>query len=582
MGLLVLAWSLRALFVAATPDAAWGYSAAFKGDALVWLEAAARLRQGLPVDQGLPIHPPATAWLLALVWDGQVGSLVGLRQLWVLMGALVPALVYLAARRACGSAPALTTGVLCALSSSLMLLSASIDNETPYLVLLWAGWPLLERLRRRGPGVLACLVFGAWHALACLFRVEHAFFALTTTAWLAWTWWRPANAATEPEPVDRGRALRGFGWATLAALVVLTPWHVQTWRALRQANEHVPPGSPAEQAALRTVERQLSNVEWEAGALQRRDQLPALARSQAALFVAATLTQRGATRVQAADFEVLEEAFGTLPKPLPAHPFVSLYGPLNFALANHAGADGGFSPTLLAAAPPLRGGASRYPAALVAGLPPAQLALVYPPHLALVADGYSIGARWIRAEPRAFVRLVVHKLMRFWSGVATGLGGFGLPLGRNGPRWAVDLAVAGPSMLGRLWACAWLGLAGLGVWHALRRPGTAACASLVPWVLFLINRLVVSVGFFGYARQGAMTVPVVALFAALALHGSLPARLVRRLPTALALLAGLVLLLECVRYQHPPNLFLEGLPVVAGRPDPLPADHHRAITFEER
>jgi hypothetical protein len=584
LGLLVLAWLVRALFVAATPDAAWGYSAAFKGDALVWLEAAARLRQGLPVDEGLPIHPPATAWLLALLWDGQPASIAGLRQLWALMGAAVPALVYLAARRALGDGPALVTGALCALSTGLVLLSASIDNETPYLLLLWTGWPLLEFLRQRGPRAGACLAFGAWHGLACLFRVEHAFFALASTLWLVWAWRSQANGTPRPWASSG----LGLGLAALAALAVLSPWHLQAWRALQRANEAAPPTTAIEEATLRSLERQLAQVEWDASALRRRDELPALARRQAALFVAATVAQRGGSRVYAQDFDVLAQAFGSVPRPLPRHPFVSLYGPLNFALANHAGADGGFSPALLAAAPPLQGGAARYPAALVANLPPPQLALVYPPHLALVNDGYTIGMRWIRDEPRAFVSLLGRKLARFWSGVATGLGGFGLPVGRSGTRWAVDLAVAGPGVLNAVWQGAWLALAALGAWHAWRRRPTAGAAlprepaSLVPWSLFLINRLLVTVAFFGYARQGAMAVPVVALLVALGLHAALPARAQRRLPTAVALLAGLLLLIEGARYEWPPALRLDQRAVLAGQADPLAPDHHAAVTFEER
>lgn len=582
LALLVLGWLMRALFVAATPDAVWGYSAAFKGDALVWLEAAARLRQGLPVDQGLPIHPPATVWLLALVWDGQTASLAGLRQLWVLMGAGLPVLVYLAARRALGDTPASIAGVLCALSNSLVLLSASIGNEVPYLLLVWAGWPLLHALQQRGPRPMACLALGAWHALACLFRVEHAFFALASTLWLAWSWRATATA------MPWRRVSLGLLLAALAGLAVLTPWHLQTWRVLRDANDAAPATTPAEEAALRGLEQQLASIEWDAGALRRRDELPALARRQAALFVAATVAQRGGSRVHAEDFVVLEQAFGTLPKALPRHPFVSLYGPLNFALANHAAADGGFAPALLSTPPPLQGGAARYPAALVAGLPPPQLALVYPPHLALLADGYDIGWRWIRAEPGSFAGLVGRKLMRFWSGVATGLGGSGLPIGRSGPRWAVDLAVARPSAVNALWSSLWLTLAALGTWLAVRprtravEAPTQARASLTPWFLFLINRLVVTVAFFGYARQGAMAVPVIALLVALALGKLLPARALRRLPTALALLAGLMLLLEGVRYERPPTLFLDNRPVVAGQADPLPFDHHETVDFEER
>ena len=63
--LFLLGLAVRGLAWRATPDAAWPYSALYKGDALVFLEQARELQRGRPPELGLPIHPPGTARLLA-------------------------------------------------------------------------------------------------------------------------------------------------------------------------------------------------------------------------------------------------------------------------------------------------------------------------------------------------------------------------------------------------------------------------------------------------------------------------------------------------------------------------------------
>src|SRR5687767_1878284 len=67
VGLLATAFALlnRVLFVMATPDSQWAHSAFFVGDAHVWLQAAAAVREGRPFELGLPLRPPGTAYLLA-------------------------------------------------------------------------------------------------------------------------------------------------------------------------------------------------------------------------------------------------------------------------------------------------------------------------------------------------------------------------------------------------------------------------------------------------------------------------------------------------------------------------------------
>jgi hypothetical protein len=84
----------------------------------------------------------------------------------------------------------------------------------------------------------------------------------------------------------------------------------------------------------------------------------------------------------------------------------------------------------------------------------------------------------------------------------------------------------------------------------------------------------VTVAFFGYARQGAVVIPVVALLAALALEPWLPTRLPARVPTRLTIL---LLLLgvgaETARFLSRPVVRIDGLSI--GEVDPLPPGDHR-------
>src|SRR5262245_49440615 len=109
--LLAAALLLRGLFAGATVDRDWAYSALFKGDAPLWLDYARALRTGQDFEQGLPIHPPGTAYLVAWLWDGTPGGVRGLRSAWILMGALTVVAVWAAVRRSFGPRVAWWAGV---------------------------------------------------------------------------------------------------------------------------------------------------------------------------------------------------------------------------------------------------------------------------------------------------------------------------------------------------------------------------------------------------------------------------------------------------------------------------------------
>jgi len=544
----------RVLFWQATPDRAWPWSAYYKGDAPLWLDYARSMQLNQPFELGLPIHPPGTAWLVTMFWNGEPSGIASLRLAWLLLGALVPPLVYLAVQRSFGARVALFAGGFCAVSTGLFVLSTSIDSETPYLVLVAASfWFVHDLLDARRSISVPLAIWSALNAAACLVRVDHLLFYLLALAFFAVVWMR-----------------RGGGGVAVRVLVSLlffglplVPWHLTAWSAIRRFNEVPRQLSPTEEQAIASVESTLQHVPWTAAARQRRDELPAFVRRTASVFVLATTYYRGGREVRAEDFAVLEQAFGYVPRPLQRFPFVSLYGPLNFALANHPGATGGFDRAPLDEPPLLAGGAQAYPFFLVQGLPPSQLTFFYPPHLRLFNEGYAVGWQWIARHPGDFARLAVRKLAIFWSGAAHGVTGYGLPAGLSGPRRAVDLVVPDPGPLAFVWRVVLLLAALAGVAAAWRAP------ELWPWLLFLAAKLVVTVLFFGYARQGAIVIPIVALLVALAARPLL-ARVSVRAFAAIALVA---IAADAVRVATRPALSIDHRPATTSDPDP--SDVHR-------
>ena len=575
LGIFALALALRALFGAATPDWSWPASAAYKADAYTWLEYARALQQGQRFELGLPLRPPGMAYWVALLWNGQAESIPELKLVWCLLGALAVYGLYRIALRDFGFTVAALAGLLAAGSSGLLMLSTSLNNETPYLVLALAALAPCSSLAAKPRGGRLAL-WSVLNALACLVRVEHLLFFGLALLFLLARWCPGAEARVTP----LGAAARLALCVSLFA-ITLAPWHFSAWAAIDRFNTEPPEPRPQDDAVHQRLEQLLAGrIHWSEPALAERARLPAFCRRTAANFVAATLAWRGAAVVQAEDFEILEQAFGVRPRPLDAHPFIALYGPLNFYLANNAAATGGFSRAALDRPPPLAGGAARYPAPLIQGLPPQDLSLVYPPHLEVVLDGYAMGWRWIREHPADYLRLAWHKLRIFWAGAALGFTGTNLPLGLAGLRRSADLVVP-HGAAASAWQLAMLAAGGAGIAAGWRR------SALIPWLLLLASKVAVTLAFFGYARQGALLIPVVCLLVALAAERFIPPlraadsaggrlKLVRGLAGAALLMLGL----ETIRFISPPSIWIDGQP--AGPRDPIPIDQHRDRIVELR
>lgn len=566
LGLLIFAAALstRIFFWRATPDRDAAWTAYFQGDAPLWLDYARAIELGRPFELGLPIHPPGAAWLVALLWDGAASGIPFLRFAWLTIGALVPLLVFLAAARSFPLRAAAVCGVWSAASTGLLVLSTSVNNETPYLVLVAGSLWFFEDLRDR-PRLGRLALWSVANAAACLFRVEHLLFYLFALAFFAV---RSARA-------DFRRALRLAAVSLLFFALPLVPWHATAWSAIERFNEEPRPLTPVEERAVAGVEEATRGIAWTPEAAKLRDAMPGFARRTGVAFVLATAAHRGSPVIGVPEFRVLEQAFGYVPRPLSGHPFVSSYGPLNFALANSARSDGGFDRTLLERPPPLEGGAASYPRALVQGLPPADLTFVYPSHLRLVNEGYSVGWRWIREHPGDFARLAGRKLAIFWEGAASGFTGYNLPMGLSGTRRAVDLVTA-EGAVATAWRLVVLAVALAGVAAGARRP------ALVPWLLFLASKVVVTVLFFGYARHGATVVPVIAILAGLAAERRVFSRTrsasARTTARGAAAILAVGVALEGARLLAKPEVRVDGVPI--GGEAPSAADDHRGRRIE--
>ena len=550
---------VRIFFWLATPDRAWGWSAYLKGDAALWLDWARAIVAGKPFELGLPIHPPGAAYLVALLWNGQASGIPFLRFAWAVIGAIVPLLVFRAAERSFGLRVAAVAGCWTAISGGLLVLSTSINNETPYLVLAVAALGLTDSLLER-PRMGRLALWSACNGLACLFRVEHVLFWILALGFFAVGWMRRRGS----------RTLLWVGASLFFFALPLAPWHLSAWDAIRRFNEEPRRLTPTEERAVSGVEEQLAGLPWTSQARSERDRLPAFLRRTASAFVLATVAHRGGREVRGEDFAILEQAFGYQPERLHRFPFVSSYGPLNFALANNERATGGFDRSPLAEPPPLSGGPSSYPTSLVQGLPPADLTFVYPAHLRLFNEGYSVGCRWIAQHPADFARLALRKLSIFWSGAASGLTGWNLPMGLSGPRRPVDMVTPDDGAPATIWRIAILFACIAGVVAGRRN------RALVPWLLLFATRLLVTVAFFGYARQGATAIPIVGLLLGLAVERWTPERPLRLVVPVLVL----AVTLEAARFALKPELRLDG--IVVGHGEPFPPDEHGAHRLEVR
>jgi hypothetical protein len=451
--------------LANSPDCAWPHSAYYEGDATLYARFAQSLQLGSAFEYDLPIHSPGVAYLLSWMWDGRPETGLTVAKLfWCVCGSASCAILFVILLQWCGELVALTTAMLAAASFGLTVQSCSLNADAPYTLLLLASVLLVMQFNAV-PGRRGIALLGLLSGLAVLFRPEHTLLVLMFAAYLAIRWRR--------RPVYLLILAASF-------LFVPLPWNIRSYRAIQRFNTVEP--TPIDYAS--------TPVRWTPEAIEYLRTLPAFAREANFKFISYLAQQRRQTVDRTMVEKFFRDEMGYIPRPLWPFVFVSNQAALSFALANCAQADGGFSTALL-------------DDASATGV----FSFASPRHLRLYQDGFAIGLRWMRNNPGDAMRLMGRKLSIFASGLVGGFSPWNATLSPGGLRRAAD-QVATPISEHPIWSTVLLLFAALGLAFSLKSDLGRIFA------LVLLYKLLVTVAFYGYARQSTSVLPVFYYFLA--------------------------------------------------------------------
>ncbi len=544
-GVFLLALVVRLLFLFTSLDSHWPHSLYYQGDAPVWVDYATALNQGEPFESDLPLRSPGVAYVLHFLSSVSGGfHFAGFKVLWCVATAGACALAYLCMERDLGRRTAWLGAMFCTFSFGSYVISTSLNNEALYLFVLMLVIAGTLRLRE-GASLLLSIGLGVGHGLATLLRPEHTLLLVLLSGYSVLSWaaigrGRPERgkasesvprrgAFPSGSPLNVGRAagrkharaslghgtrrtrhpnqssivnhqspiandsapaLRGNGpWRHVAVVVmvsvlVCSPWCVRGSAASRRFNETA--GSAPDYAG--------AALPWTEEARAFLEALPAFVRADNFAYLTHLCAQEGDRSVTRERVEeLLLREFAYIPEPLSAWTFVSSQGPLSFALANHPRATGGFMKAALDA---------RFASGEM-------LHLALPSHLRLYNRGYRVGLGYIIDDPARWFRLVGAKLCHFAGGVTLGFTGYNLPMGRAGERRPVDLMTHLPGT-SWAWRICWVSAILVGAVTAVVR----RCGGI--WLLVIGYKLIVTMLFYGYARQAVSIGPAYYALAAIA------------------------------------------------------------------
>lgn len=418
LGLTLLAWAHRLAFLFSNQDRSWPFTVFYEGDAEAFYGYARAILSGSSYDNGLPFHPPGFPYFLA--------------GLYAFLGA-----------GADGEVPHR------AVKEAMALLGAASVGLLYLLVR-----PYLGRTGALVAGLLAAWHFGLY-VLAVAPVSEGLYLLLLLLALLVWSR-RLAHPLAAPGAVGavEGGPWTALGLGALLGLLALTR---------------------AEGALVALL---LAGV-GAAGALRQRASFRPWA-LVAAGWALAVAPWAACNAIHLADFNRQQAAH--LAEPLPTFVPLTLYGPLNLALANHPAADGSFSRAFLASS-------SSSPT----------LDLSDPEHLRFFLHGGAMAWDWARQHPGDFGRLVLRKWALSAEAWKLGWTQWDWPGGLAGVRRPVDvfvpasglaLALAPPVAVLGLLACFWT------------PGGPRRWAGVV--LLLGFSWLLTTGLFFGYVRQGLL------------------------------------------------------------------------------
>jgi hypothetical protein len=477
-GLTLLAWTQRLVFLRSNRDFTWPYTFFYEGDSETFYNYARALLSGARdvkqlYDNGIPFHPPGFAWFLAAVHT--------------LLGAGAPG----------AQVPHVAV-------KSVMALLGSLALGLLYLL----ARPYLGRTVALLASLLGVYHFGLY-VLSVAPVTESLYLVLFLLALLVWT-----RRFEHPLAVpDEDRRPGSTAWSVLLGLLLGA-------MALTRA----------EGALVAILLLGAGLLGW-----MRSDRKPAALEPWALaalgwMLVIAPWTVRNAVRMS----QVNQQFAGRIAEPLPRFVPLTLYGPINLALANNPQADGSFSRAFLASQAQSPG-----------------LDLEDPQHLAFILHGDRMAWEYARHNPGAFTRLVLRKWRLVSEGWTLGWTQWDWPGGLTGHRRPVDVFV--PDSRVAYWIFAPLSFLGLAL--CLATPGASrrwtGLVGLVTAAVLIATGL-----FFGYVRLGLLLLPFWLTFLSAALvwlAGLLhsrsfrlppPADPPRRLWQALAAAAAVLLVLE--------------------------------------
>lgn len=477
------------LFLFSHADANWPHSVYYEGDAPEWVRWAQALQRGQPYEFDLPMRSPGVAY--AMHWlgadDPERKSFVTAKVLWCVMSAATCALAYLGLAMVFPRRVVLIAGGLSVYFFGSYVTATSLNNETPYALCLFASIMLTLRMVQR-PSFLIAIALALLHGLAMLLRAEHPLFLLAMTGWLAWH-----LRSMVPSPVTRRNVLMQMAIILVGAVFVCLPWSVRGALAIHRFNTVQAETIDFTNVRLPNAPADYPPVKWTPEAQAAVNQLPAFARVPNIYQLTLMVLQQRRTEVTPDDVHRLfTEHFYYTPEPLKSWTLLSIKGPLDFALANHPDAAGGFAKNAM----------------VTAGEPNPVLHLALPEHLYLLNHGYRAGWQSIISNPGKWLANVARKLAIFSDGITLGYTAENIPIGPYGQRRAIDLMTAES---GRFlwWKALVLGLFGCGVVRAIgQRHGGL-------WLVIIACKIIVTILFYGYARQAVSVFPAFALFIAL-------------------------------------------------------------------
>lgn len=426
--LTLLAWIHRALFLISNSDRALPFSGFYHGDAETFFRYARAILAGIEYDGGIPFHPPGFAYFLAgvhtVLGAGGEGAAVPhfrVRLLLALVSSLAVGLLFPLIRPYLGRVAALLACGLCLYHFGLYVFAVAPVSEGLYLTLLVAVLLLWSR------------------------KLPH-----------------PLSAPGEPA------SKRPWMWGLLGGLLC-------GGLALVRAESLLLTMVLFAVGFLGVAVGQRERENW------RRELAPWIL-----LLVGLGLALLPWTLRNVRTLSAVNENLGSqLEEPLPVLVPVTLYGPINLALANHAEADGTFSRDLMSS-----------------GRQSGRLALTDPQHLRFLLHGDAMAWEYIKSDPAGWGRLVLRKWRLLLDAASLGWSQWNWPGGHNGLRRPVDVFV--PYSKAAIWWILGGGLIGLAI--CFRRG-----AGYRRWAVIVLGltgcTLFVTAFFFGYARQGLLLVP---------------------------------------------------------------------------